>query len=163
MVLRSVLPDTALDAIKATLNAYGNGTTTVGTTKSATVASIVLLSDGNVDTGRSATDAAQAAKDANVAISAIAYGTAQGTITLDGNTVSAAADPTTMQQVAKISGGTEYEATSAGELADVYQEVQGRVGYHVEQREILRWFIGVGIVALIAAFAASMVWNGRFL
>ncbi len=151
---------TALESITATLKADGTTTTTVGDAK---VASIVLLSDGNVDTGRSATEAAQAAKDQDVAISAIAYGTDQGTITLNGNTVSAAADPTTMEQVASISGGTEYSATSASELSDVYGEIQTRVGYHSEQQEVLRWFVGAGVIALLAAAAASMVWSARFL
>src|SRR5438477_1312537 len=57
---------TALDAIKATLKADNTTTTATGNGK---VASIILLSDGNVDTGRSATDAAQTAKDQPVAIS----------------------------------------------------------------------------------------------
>jgi Ca-activated chloride channel family protein len=154
----------ALDAIDAALGTTNDGTSTVSsdaTTKK--VASIVLLSDGNVDTGRSATDAAQAAADAHVSVTTIAYGTSGGTITLDGNTVSAAADPTTMQNVAEVSGGTAFEASSASELSQVYDDIQGRVGYHQEQTEILRWFIGVGVIALVAAAVASMVWNGRFL
>jgi Ca-activated chloride channel family protein len=151
---------TALDAIKATLKADHASTSTADNTK---VASIILLSDGNVDTGRSATSAAQAAKDQHVAISAIAYGTAHGTITLEGKTVSAASDPTTMEQVAKLSGGTEYSATSARELDSVYHEIQSRVGYHVETREIVVWFVGIGVLALLAAVVASMLWTARFL
>ena len=72
-------------------------------------------------------------------------------------------DPTTMQTVADITGGTAFQASSASELSSVYSDIQGRVGYHHEQQEILRWFVGVGMIALIAAAGASMVWSGRFL
>ena len=68
-----------------------------------------------------------------------------------------------MRTVAETTGGTAFEASSASELSSVYSDIQGRVGYHEEQREILRWFVGVGVIALIAAAGASMVWSGRFL
>ena len=49
--------------------------------------------------------------------------------------------------------GRDYGVQARGYLADD----------HLEPREILRWFVGIGVVALIAAAAASMVWSARFL
>jgi Ca-activated chloride channel family protein len=156
---------TALDAIDAAIAAANGDATTASSSATAAkkVSTIVLLSDGETDVGRSVTDAAQAAADANVPVTTIAYGTDQGTITLDGKTVSVPSDPAQMQAVADTSGGTAFQASSASELSSVYSDIQGRVGYHHEQREILRWFVGVGVIALIAAAGASMVWSGRFL
>ena len=93
----------------------------------------------------------------------IAYGTDQGTISLDGRTVSVPGDPETLQSVADTTGGTAFEAASAEPALERLRRHPGRVGYHHEQREILRWFVGVGVIALIAGAAASMVWSGRFL
>jgi Ca-activated chloride channel family protein len=155
---------TALDAIEAALAAEsGSDSTTQAATTPAKVSTIVLLSDGETDVGRPVAEAAQAAADAKVPVTTIAYGTDQGTISLDGRTISVPSDPQTMQSVADTTGGTAFQATSATQLSSVYDDIQGRVGYHHEQREILRWFVGVGVIALLAGAAASMIWSGRFL
>ena len=155
----------ALDAIDAALAAESgsDSTTQAAVTSAEKVSTIVLLSDGETDVGRPVTDAAQAAAEDNVPVTTIAYGTDEGTISLDGRTISVPGDPETLQSVADTTGGTAFEAASADQLASVYDDIQGRVGYHEEQREILRWFVGVGVIALIAGAAASMVWSGRFL
>jgi MoxR-like ATPase len=51
----------------------------------------------------------------------------------------------------------------ADELHAVYQDIEKDIGYKTEQREILRCFVGLGFVALLAAAAAAMIWNARFL
>jgi hypothetical protein len=48
-------------------------------------------------------------------------------------------------------------------LQAVYQDIEHDIGYKTEQREILRFFVGLGFVALLAAAAAAMGWNARFL
>ena len=52
---------------------------------------------------------------------------------------------------------------SADELQAVYQDIEQDIGYKTEQREILRFFVGLGFVALLAGAVAAMVWNARFL
>ena len=95
--------------------------------------------------------------------STIAYGTASGTVVVDGQTVDVPSDPASMETIATTTGGEFYEAASAEQLSSVYDSIQSRVGYDVEQREILRWFVGVAVVLLLIAAAASMVWTARFL
>ena len=111
---------TALDAIEAALAAASesDSTTQAAVTSAKKVSTIVLLSDGATDVGRPVDDAAQAAADADVPVTTIAYGTDDGTVELDGRTVPVPADPATMQSVADTTGGTAFEAASADELRE---------------------------------------------
>jgi Ca-activated chloride channel family protein len=151
----------ALDAIKSTVNA--TVTPAQQRSRDDLAATIVLLSDGTTTTGRSVESAAQAADDASVPITTIAYGTDSGTVEVQGQVVPVPADTETMAQVARTTGGSSFEAGSASELRSVYRDIQGRVGYTTETREIGRVFVAFAIVALLLAVAASMWWTARFL
>ena len=148
---------TALDTIRTTLrrdNASGG---------KKPAATIVLISDGVTTTGKPLAEAAQEAKDQNVPVTTIAYGTADGQVTVQGEVVDVPSDPQTMKEVADATGGSFFTAESSNELHNVYKDIQTRVGFDIEQREILRFFIGFAILALFLAVAASMIWNARFL
>jgi len=148
--------DAALDAI-ATARGDGPASGKQG------AATIVMLSDGETDIGLPIDDAAAAAKDDGVTINAISFGTQAGTITQSGITVNVPANPDALRTVAETTGGTFFEAASADQLHAVYQNIEKDIGYKTEQREILRFFVGLGFVALLVAAAAAMVWNARFL
>jgi hypothetical protein len=45
----------------------------------------------------------------------------------------------------------------------VYDDIESRIGTTTEEREILRTFVGVAVVALLAAALTSMLWSARFL
>jgi Ca-activated chloride channel family protein len=94
-------------------------------------------------------------------VSTIAFGTPTGTVTVRGETVRVPADTATMRHVADATGGTSYEASSAGELQDVYADIQTVVGTTTEQREVTRAAVGAGLVLVAAAFVVSMVWTAR--
>jgi Ca-activated chloride channel homolog len=152
----------ALDAIAAAQAAVG--TTTAATTDGeAVAATVVLLSDGATTAGIPVADASQLAVDAGVPVSTITFGTATGTVTLEGETVSVPPDATTMQAVADTTGGTAFDAASSSELQSVYEDIQGRVGYTTEQSPLMVWFLGAAVLLVALATIASMVWTGRFL
>ena len=96
-------------------------------------------------------------------ITTIAYGTATGTVEIEGQTIPVPADTETMGRVAQQTGGSAFEAASADQLRDVYKDIQGRVGFTTETREIGRFFIGFAVLALLIALLASMLWTARFL
>jgi Ca-activated chloride channel family protein len=125
-------------------------------------ASIVLLSDGG--TPPAAADAvAREAADREVPVNTIAFGTDEGTVVTDGETEPVPADPEAMQRLADLSGGTTFEAASADELRSVYEDIQGRVSYTTEQVELVGPFLVAAVVALGAAFGASLLWTARVL
>ncbi|HYD11085.1 MAG TPA: VWA domain-containing protein [Acidimicrobiales bacterium] len=126
-------------------------------------ATIVLLSDGATTEGRDVGDAAADAADAGVPVTTIAYGTDDGIVDVEGELIPVPADPVTMQAVAEATGGSFFEAASASELSSVLEDIQTRVGFTTEQREVVLWFVTAAFVLVLLALAASMLWNGRFL
>jgi Ca-activated chloride channel homolog len=129
---------------------------------------IVLMSDGSPTIGEnglspsdSVTTEAAAAKAAGVKINTIAFGTSNGTITVQGEVIPVPADPTAMAQIASASGGRTFTAQSADQLKSVYSEVGRVVGYNVQHRDITAWFIGAALVLMIAAAAGALTWNQR--
>jgi Ca-activated chloride channel homolog len=118
---------------------------------------IVLLSDGASNTGRSPAQAAQAAAEAKVPVSTIAYGTPDGQL----NGTPVPVDATTLRGLAETTGGSFYEAASANELRKVYQDIGSSIGYRTERREVSAWFVGIGLIAALAAAAASLTWFSR--
>lgn len=129
---------------------------------------IVLMSDGSPTIGEngmspsdSVTTEAAAAKAAGVKINTIAFGTSNGTITVQGEVIPVPADPTAMAQIASASGGRTFTAQSADQLKSVYSEIGRVVGYNVQHRDITAWFIGAALVLMLAAAAAALTWNQR--
>ena len=124
-------------------------------------ARIVLMSDGTNTGGRSLADAAAAATEAGVPVSTIAYGTPEGTVTIDGQTQAVPADADSLRGLAEDTGGQAYTAASGEELGDVYADIGSSIGTRTERQEISAWFIGAGLLAAAAAAAASLAWFSR--
>ena len=128
-----------------------------------TSASIVLLSDGGTTTGSDPFDAATAAGEANVPVSTITYGTEQGEVTIQGETVPVPPDAASMKQIADLSGGKAFDATNTSELDSVYQSISGLVGHTTEQRELVVWFLAIALLLMTIASLAALYWSGRML
>jgi Ca-activated chloride channel family protein len=129
---------------------------------------IVLMSDGSPTIGEngmspsaSVTSEAAAAKAAGVKINTIAFGTANGTITIQDEVLPVPADPAAMAQIASATNGKTFTAQNADQLKSVYSEIGRLVGYNVLHRDISAWFIGIAIALMIAAAAAALTWNQR--
>ena len=146
---------TALDALAAANDTAGAAATSQGGS------AMVLLSDGVPTVGRPVLGAAQDAADRGVPISTIAFGTADGTVTVQGRLVSVPADPDTMASVAEITSGKFFKAVSAKELRSVYKDIGTRVGYETEQRDASGPIITLAVVALLVASGLALMWNGR--
>ncbi len=122
-------------------------------------AAVVLLSDGVTTVGRPVDVAAAAAADLGVPITTIAFGTPEGTVRVQGEVVPVPADTATMRMVAQRTGGSYHEATTAGELVDVYADIRSAVGTTTEQREITVWLLGGGLVLAALAAALTIGWS----
>lgn len=124
-------------------------------------ARIVLLSDGYNTVGRTVAEASAAAKKANTPVSTIAFGTDNGTVTVEGQTQRVPADRTTLRGIAQATGGSFHTAASAQELKTVYNDIGSQIGYTTAQRDISWRFMLVGLLFAIAAGAVSLLWSGR--
>lgn len=127
------------------------------------VAAIVLLSDGVTTVGRPVQEAASAAAEARVPVSTIAFGTDTGAVEYAGQLVPVPADPDTMREVAEATSGHFFEAGSAEQLRQVYENIGTRVGYTIEKREMTTAVVGLAIVLLLLGVAGALFWTGRLL
>jgi len=125
-------------------------------------AHLVLLSDGGNSAGRNPVAAAEAASEAGLPVSTIAYGTEGSSAALPGGQ-SVEVREDTLRELADTTGGQFDRASSADELREVYDDIGTLVGYHVEYREITVWVvIGAMVLAFVAA-ALSLRWFARLI
>jgi Ca-activated chloride channel family protein len=152
------------------------GGTTLGTAIDRAVASlrashpslkgraIVVISDGKSTEGkRSPIAAARAAKALGVRVFTVSLGTAGGTITENGKTVSVPPDPTTLRRVAAASGGRFYRATDAKALEHAYSDIGSAVRPQHKKRDISFAFIGAAMALMAGSSLLSLAWFRRLL
>jgi len=148
---------TALDALAAANDTAGASATQKGGS------AIVLLSDGVPTVGRPVLGAAQDAANQGVPISTIAFGTADGTVTVQGRMISVPADPDTMASIAETTNGKFFKAASLKELRSIYKDIGTRVGYETEQRDASGPVLTLAVLALLVGSGLALLWNGRLL
>lgn len=124
-------------------------------------ARVVVLSDGANTSGRDPAEVSAEAATAQVPVDTIAFGTAEGTVDLNGRTVRVPVDGETLEQVAEATGGGYHEAGSSDELRAVYEDIGSDVGYVTQKQDVSARFIGVGLMFAMAAAATSMLWFAR--
>jgi len=146
---------TSLDAIKV----FGQASTARG--DKPPPARIVLMSDGANNKGRSIAQAIDAAKAAAVPVSTIAFGTATGSVTYQGETIPVPPDLQALQTLANGTHGSFHTAHSAEELKTVFSDIGSQIGYTTVHRDISWRFLAIGLLFTMAAAGAAMLWGGR--
>ena len=131
-------------------------------------ARIVLMSDGSTTVGRPDAIASREAKRQKVPVSTIAFGTDHGSITIanpngSGEMVTQEVDVNTeaLQDIADDTGGKAFTAATEAELREVYKDLGSSVGFVIEFREIILWFVGVAMVLLVGSSLMSLLWFSR--
>ncbi|MEU0571235.1 VWA domain-containing protein [Nonomuraea sp. NPDC005983] len=124
-------------------------------------AAIVLLSDGDNTSGRSINQAIEAAKQARVPVSTIAYGTQEGTVSIDGRPVNVPVNKQALQSLSDGTSGRAYTAESGSELRDVYEQIGTSLGFKLVNQEISQWFIVAAIVAGLLVAGAAVLFGAR--
>lgn len=136
---------------------------------------IVLLTDGASNTGPSPLSAAQQAAERGVRIYSIGFGTTNAAIMdcwnrfpddppgvedhLGGGSFGNGPDEATLKQIAEMTGGKFYSATSADELQTVFQELHSFIVMTNQTIEVSFFFVVIGGIMVMAALAFSMLWH----
>jgi Ca-activated chloride channel family protein len=149
------------EAVFTSLTAIENFQSSLGATEELPPARIVLLSDGYNTVGREDTQAIDAAREAGVPVSTIAFGTDYGTLDLDGETVPVPVDRETLEEIADQTGGSYSEAASAAELEQVYADLGSQIGYTTEPQDVSYWFVRGGVLLALIGAALSLFWTNR--
>jgi len=130
-------------------------------------AAIVLISDGETTVGLPTNDAITLAQQDKIPVSTIAYGTPDGTITVDedgdgnGQVTRVAVNTEELARLADETGGQAYTAESATDLDAVYSKLKSTIGYDEEPKDVTFQFVGAGIVVMLVAAALSLRWFSR--
>lgn len=132
-------------------------------------ARIVLLSDGETTVGRPDGDAVQAANEAEIPVSTIAFGTPEGFIIYDDpRTTQVEAEPIdvpvreeNLRNIADATGGAFFTASTLEELEAVYEDIGSAIGYEDVNQEITDWFIAAGLGILMFSASLSLLWFQR--
>jgi Ca-activated chloride channel family protein len=103
----------------------------------------------------------QAALDAEMPVSTIAYGTPGGVIGNGARTQSAPADDNTLRMLAEETDGHFYRAESGAELDQVYEDIGSAIGWRTETTLVTTPLVLLGLALAITATALSLRWFSR--
>jgi len=123
---------------------------------------VVLLSDGATNVGRSSSDAAHAAKDQGVPVYTIAFGTPNGYVVENGRRASVPVNHAELLNIAKISGGKKFSATTEQDLSEVYRTIAHSIGYDKQTAEITERFAGIALLFAVIAGAGVISLAARW-
>ncbi|QRP49658.1 VWA domain-containing protein [Amycolatopsis sp. FDAARGOS 1241] len=130
-------------------------------------ARIVLMSDGkqtvpeDLYAPRGAYTAAQAAKQAQMPISSISFGTTHGSVDIEGKPQDVRVDDDSLKEIARLSGGDFYKAASADELKKVYADLGEQIGYELKNADASKPWVVVGTLVLMIGAAAALLIGQR--
>jgi Ca-activated chloride channel family protein len=128
--------------------------------------SILLLSDGANSIGIDPASATARAQEAGVPIYTVALGTDQGVVDVRDDygvpqRVRVPPDRDTLRQIADDTGGRYFEALTAVDLEQIYDEIGSQVAYQDEKREVTAALAGAGALLLVLGGTLSLLWFGR--
>jgi Ca-activated chloride channel family protein len=132
-------------------------------------ARIVLLSDGETTVGRPDAEAIQAAQEAQIPVSTIAFGTTDGSIIYDDprtpfietEAIEVPVREDNLRDIAEQTDGAFFSASSLEELDKVYEDIGSAIGFELIDREITDWFTAAGLALLALSSALSLLWFQR--
>lgn len=141
---------------------------------------VVLLTDGVSTTGIDPLEAAQMAADRGVRVYTIGFGTTNNDAPMNCNPYSAFAEPfdpffggggggngqfrreideVTLQQVAKMTGGSYHLAESSTELQEVFDGLPTQLFTVTETTEVSVFFVAFAAIFIFLAILLSLIWN----
>lgn len=125
---------------------------------------IVVLTDGQANTGVPPPEAARAAAERNVRVFTIGMGTAKGELlTLEGWRARPRLDETTLKDIARATRAQYFYGGDARELKEIYRTLHSRFLMQKRETEITALVAGAAVlVAVISAFL-SLLWFNRIL
>lgn len=153
------------DAVKLSLDVIEDQAP--GTDGESPDAAIVLISDGETTVGLPTEDSIPLAVEAGVAVSTIAYGTADGTIMVDedgdgvGQLTAVPVNVDELAMLAEGTGGTAFTAESASDLERVYSELGSTIGYEEEPRDVAYRFVAASFALMVVVGGLSLRWFNR--
>ncbi len=127
-------------------------------------AAIVLLTDGQRNTGPDSLEAAKMAADRGVRVFTVGVGTKNGeVIGFEGWSFRARLDEETLKSIADLTRGEYFYAGTAMDLKKVYRGLNARLVFEKKQTEITALFSAMGAALSLLSVLLSLLWFNRIL
>jgi Ca-activated chloride channel family protein len=125
-------------------------------------ASIVLVSDGQSNTGPDPLEVIDEASTAGVKVYTVGIGTPEGTVLqIQGRNVFTRLDELTLQQMADQTGGRYFNAQTDTDLKAVYEDLSRERVIENEETEVTFAFAAAALVLSMLAGGLGLVWFNR--
>ncbi|HVL59120.1 MAG TPA: VWA domain-containing protein [Burkholderiaceae bacterium] len=125
---------------------------------------IVLLSDGQSNTGAEPKEAARIASERGVKIYTIGVGTPEGEVlSYDGWQVRVRLDEEELKNIAMTTRGEYFHAGSSAELKKVYRTLRSRLTMERRETEVTALFTGAAAALAVISGLLSLLWFRRIL
>jgi Ca-activated chloride channel family protein len=137
-------------------------TPTTGDAPKPPPASIVLLSDGQSNTGPNPLRVADEAVAAGVKVYTVGIGTSQGTtLMIQGRAVFTRLDEETLRGVAEVTGGLYFSAADEDELKEVYDSLARERLVEDKETELTFAVTGIALLLSVLGGGLGLLWFNR--
>jgi Ca-activated chloride channel family protein len=125
-------------------------------------ASIVLVSDGQSNTGPDPLDIANEAAKAGIKVYTVGIGTEEGTVLqIQGRNVFTRLDETTLRGMAEATGGRYFNAQNEKDLRQIYDDLSRERVLEDKETEVTFAFAAAGLVLSFLAGGLGLMWFNR--
>jgi Ca-activated chloride channel family protein len=125
---------------------------------------IILLTDGQRNTGPDSLESAKMAAERGVRVYTVGIGTTTGeTIGYEGWSMRVRLDEETLKKIAALTEGQYFYAGNAADLMKVYTTLNSQVLFEQKETEITALLSAAAAVIVLLAAALSMLWFNRVL
>ncbi|MBK1782905.1 VWA domain-containing protein [Prauserella cavernicola] len=155
------------EGIFAALQSVESFSAVVGGADGPPPARVVLMTDGKQTVPqdeyapRGAFTAAGVAKQKDIPVTTISFGTSNGSVEIEGKEVPVEVDDSSMREIARLSGGDFYKAATADELKQVYDSLGEQIGYETKDVDASKPWVVLGTIVLIGAAGSSLFLGQR--
>ncbi|MBI4321058.1 MAG: VWA domain-containing protein [Chloroflexi bacterium] len=123
---------------------------------------VVLLSDGQSNTGPLPLQASKQASNRGVRVYTVGVGNPDGTVLrFDGRSIRVRLDEETLKRIAEETDGEYFKADSETDLRQIYEKLSTEFVFRGEQTELTAGFTGFATLLLLIAGTLSLMWFSR--
>jgi Ca-activated chloride channel homolog len=123
---------------------------------------IILLSDGQSNTGPLPLEAAEQAAARGLRIYTVGLGSREGAVLqTGGHLVRVQLDEETLKQIAQRTGGKYFNADNESDLVEIYSSLSSRLIFKPELTELTAGFTAVAAIFVLTGAALSLWWFNR--
>lgn len=140
----------------------GQESTPIAPGEPMSTAIIVLMSDGQSNTGPPPLEVVEQAVSRGIKIYTVGLGSPDGTIiTFYNRSMRVRLDEETLKRIADKTDGAYFRAGSDTDLKEIYENLGSRLVFKPERMEITALFAGLAALLLLAAGGLSLLWFSR--